>query len=976
MRSGSVLMLVSILGLDPTVAGAAPPPAQRIVPAHSSRADSVDIDGLIDANNLAMVVTNTGSFAFDKRVGNGGLEFPRGSGKSAVFAAGLWVGAKVGGETRVTVAEYSDEYGPGSAPGGVPDDPNRPEYKVYKLDRSYANPMLRDAALADYVAGAMPHGAPPVAVKADGTLDILGDQMLWAVYNDLDPLRHTNRTAGTAPLGIEVQQTTFALDRPGALGNTIFIRFKLLNRGTNLLDSTYTSLWTDPDLGGALDDFVGCDTTLDMGFVYNADNSDEVYGGRCPAVGFDLLRGPAGLRMTSFVKYIGGTDPQGPDTTYRIMRGLDYDGNPRIDPTTGLPTPYTLSGDPVTGTGWVDAIKTDRRLVVSSGPFTLAPGDSVEIEIAIVVGQGSDALTSVSVLKLYDRYAQAALGSGFRFPDPPQPPVISASPRDGAVLLTWDAGPESYDRAPYAFEGYVVYQGSSPGGPWTRLVTFDLANGIRTVLNPDVDLETGAAILVPGAIGRDTGLRYAVEISRDTLRQAALLNGTRYFFALSSYAVGLAELPPVLESELRPVTVIPQPPAAGTDLSIAVASPVSHVAGPSTDIVTVEVVDPGRVIDATYEVGFKPSCGTCPDTVWFMIRTVGAQVDTVIHDWTNTSGDDRYPVVDGIRLRIVQQPAGELARVAYDDVGPNPPALDGVIEAGLRFFNQGADYAANLLGSSIPSRSTDTHDVEIRFNGTQYAYHYLRTLDGTGARVWRIQDYVPVPFQVWDLDANLQLNAAFLENDGPPPSPNLNGMWDPDDSSLGGREILWVMDGTYDGDGTPDPAYMPGGDPGLQDALFGNLDHRYALWSRRVTAGAIIDPGDKISFSTSIPSGPGDHYAFTTTGPERANPALAQGQLGQIRAVPNPYFHFSTYDLSTTQRQIRFTHLPARCTIRIFNAAGDLLRTIEKDDSGSQAAWDLLNHRGFKVGSGIFVFHVDAPGIGSRSGKMAIFMER
>src|SRR5439155_17322762 len=99
----------------------------------------VDNSQRIDVNRIGMFVTNTGSFAWDKTTLVAGLEFPRGSGKTAVFAAGPWIGAMVGGETRVALSEYSDEYGPGSMIGGAPDDPSRPEYKVYKLNRVYSS---------------------------------------------------------------------------------------------------------------------------------------------------------------------------------------------------------------------------------------------------------------------------------------------------------------------------------------------------------------------------------------------------------------------------------------------------------------------------------------------------------------------------------------------------------------------------------------------------------------------------------------------------------------------------------------------------------------------------------------------------------------------------------------------------------------------------------------------------------------------
>src|SRR6266545_4254683 len=153
--------------------------ARTLAPARTARplrAMNTDNSQYLDINRIKMWVTNTGSFAWDKGSGNAGLEFPKGSTKTAVFAAGLWMGGQVNGATRVAVSEYDDEYGPGPIIGGVaaPDDP---KWRVFKLNRVYASTAVRDAALADYEANAEPYGAPDVSVQGDGTLNILGDQM-------------------------------------------------------------------------------------------------------------------------------------------------------------------------------------------------------------------------------------------------------------------------------------------------------------------------------------------------------------------------------------------------------------------------------------------------------------------------------------------------------------------------------------------------------------------------------------------------------------------------------------------------------------------------------------------------------------------------------------------------------------------------------------------------------------------------------
>ncbi|MEE8404903.1 MAG: hypothetical protein V3S17_05895, partial [candidate division Zixibacteria bacterium] len=98
--------------------------------------------------------------------------------------------------------------------------------------------------------------------------------------------------------------------------------------------------------------------------------------------------------MTSFRKYINGTDPRTPFESYNYMRGLNSDGTP-------LPngTRFALPGDPVTGIGDIDANPCDRRMMASFGPFDFAPNDTQQIIIKIAVGQGEDHLSSVTSLK-------------------------------------------------------------------------------------------------------------------------------------------------------------------------------------------------------------------------------------------------------------------------------------------------------------------------------------------------------------------------------------------------------------------------------------------------------------------------------------------------------------------------------------------------------------------------------------------------
>ena len=53
------------------------------------------------------------------------------------------------------------------------------------------------------------------------------------------------------------------------------------------------------------------------------------------------------------------------------------------------------------------------------------------------------------------------------------------------------------------------------------------------------------------------------------------------------------------------------------------------------------------------------------------------------------------------------------------------------------------------------------------------------------------------------------------------------------------------------------------------------------------------------------------------------------------------------------------------------------MKTIEKTDrSTSIAEWDLFNESEIPVASGFYIWHVDAPGIGAKYGKFAVFLEK
>ena len=95
---------------------------------------------------------------------------------------------------------------------------------------------------------------------------------------------------------------------------------------------------------------------------------------------------------------------------------------------------------------------------------------------------------------------------------PPAQPNVRVSPLDGAVVLDWGwdtaavAATEGDDGSGFVFEGYNLYQLPSANASLaqgTRVGTYDLENGVATILGIDLDQESGVILDVPLQIGSD-----------------------------------------------------------------------------------------------------------------------------------------------------------------------------------------------------------------------------------------------------------------------------------------------------------------------------------------------------------------------------------------------------------------------------------------------------------------------------------------
>ena len=138
--------------------------------------------------------------------------------------------------------------------------------------------------------------------------------------------------------------------------------------------------------------------------------------------------------------------------------------------------------------------------------------------------------------------------------------------------------------------------------------------------------------------------------------------------------------------------------------------------------------------------------------------------------------------------------------------------------------------------------------------------------------------------------------------------------------------------------------------------------------------------GDVFQFLTKKPFDRNDVFTFQVIGGEVVQ-QKAKNDLNNIYTVPDPYIAASTLekrlvstDVGRGDRRIDFVNLPIKCTITIFTSSGRMVREIEHESLQVEGreSWDLRTKDGLEVAHGIYFWHVDAPGIGSKAGKLAI----
>jgi hypothetical protein len=156
----------------------------------------------------------------------------------------------------------------------------------------------------------------------------------------------------------------------------------------------------------------------------------------------------------------------------------------------------------------------------------------------------------------------------------------------------------------------------------------------------------------------------------------------------------------------------------------------------------------------------------------------------------------------------------------------------------------------------------------------------------------------------------------------------------------------------------------------------------------------MLSPGaDLLSTDVSIRLRVNKEYKnFSATGENQGRPMyswnmdeisteLGSGErlaeaLELINVVPNPYNAYSEYEANRLDTRVRITNLPEVCTISIYTVNGKRVRLFKKSSEQTFIDWNLTNHARVPVSGGVYLIHVDVPGIGERVLKAFIVMRQ
>jgi hypothetical protein len=604
-------------------------------------------------------------------------------------------------------------------------------------------------------------------------------------------------------------------------------------------------------------------------------------------------------------------------------------------------------------------------LFVSSSLFPMKAGDVQPFSMVVILVNGPQidpggVLRRSEVLKKRGR-AQQTYQNNYKFAVAPPAPLLTAIPGNNKVTLYWDdAAESSYDDFTaniggdgHHFEGYKIYRSSDPAFLDANTITNGFGTPQFSLPIKTFDLKDGIAgfdsIGIDGIhyyLGDDSGLQHSFVDS-------SVKNGFTYYYAVVSYSKGFVaggilpgESPIRVNLKADGTVKLGQnvaritPEASSAGYVESTLGTIKLINGATTSTVSYEIVDPRSIKDEhkyyitfqdTLIIGGIGKADTLKTKNYSLVDSTAGTI--LINQSTHLESTYEQPIIDGFRLSFNNEETVQLDKTNSKWNDPNVPPF---------IFEK-------FVFPNTPSGEQRPNDYKVFFGNVGIDTSITFKV---GTLTFPEK---PVNFRVFNLTTQQYLKFGFMELD----------------TTFGGPGKLSAR-GAY-----KDRIIFR--EPNSKDSIITTWWFYLSAQPDTSIGQTIPLPGDTAYIYLKKPFLSSDVFEFTSKSPTIDN-EKAKASLDDIKVVPNPYLGSAQWEIKNPYssgrgpRSLHFTHLPAKCTIRIFTVDGELVNTIEHEsaiDDGTED-WNMLTKDNLAIAYGVYVFHIEAPGIGEKIGKFAV----
>ena len=631
----------------------------------------------------------------------------------------------------------------------------------------------------------------------------------------------------------------------------------------------------------------------------------------------------------------------------------------------------------------------DGDFIYASGYFPLKPNQTERFSVALLFGVDYNDITRSKNI------VQQIYNAGYKFPQPPRKPKITVAQEDGNVLIYWDGEPvetsKDFISKKKDFQGYKIYRATDAGFIDAREITsalgtlsfdkpiaqYDLADSIKGFFYPSAALleQVGGTTYY---LGSNSGIV-------NKFIDSNVVKGQTYYYAVCAYDAGDSKL-----------NIFPSENSKYIDRTS------------SGQIVTDD--NTGYITPGFRPAGYKPAkLGLLQKSANF--RGTGSVEVELIDDHAIRANNQYQIVFQDTALQGYTSNWSLIDLVSPDTV--QIPSLD------AQYLVKPGETIAVPNGVEIvvngDSRTTDTTvytgvvdtlvDKSSKFNGETKIVHGFRVqlynenvikTDTLKSGFEGISSATPPPY-------------IFRVFPAPSSKPSVGGIAMPYDyqfefsdvvadtsvadtlgiNSAGNRvaasPVKFKVKNLTTGNYIKVVYFKTGSVSTSHNVIFkeeiqGAPYRTFNVIFQYGTTNAPMETSGFLRIYTTKPFNRVDQVTFSID-PASLDNTTAKSELDKIKVVPNPYVvtHDGESRLSSTQtsgrgeREIRFTRIPPGSKISIFTVRGELVKTLNNNDLFvGDVYWNLRTEENLDVAFGVYVFVVDAPGIGTKISKFAL----